>query len=72
MKMRGKKYRIGLIASSVQLVDHAREISEELDYDIQVSSCGLDEAISVGKAMEASGVEVIVSRGGTSNMLRPE
>ncbi len=68
--MRGKKYRIGLIASSVQLVDHAREISEELDYDIQVSSCGLDEAISVGRAMEASGVEVIVSRGGTSNMLR--
>jgi PAS domain S-box-containing protein len=68
--MKAKKYRIGFIASSVQLVNHAREISEELDYDIQVSSSGLDEAISVGRDMEASGVEVIVSRGGTSNMLR--
>jgi transcriptional regulator with PAS, ATPase and Fis domain len=30
----------------------------------------LDEAIPVGREMEASGVEVVVSRGGTSNMLR--
>ena len=68
--MSKKKYKIGFIASSVQLVNHARKISEELGYDIQVSSSGLDEAISIGRDMEASGVEVIVSRGGTSNMLR--
>jgi PAS domain S-box-containing protein len=68
--MREKKYKIGFIASSIQLVNHAREISEELGYDINVSSSGLDAAIPIGRHMEASGVEVIVSRGGTSNMLR--
>ena len=68
--MKKNKYKIGFIASSIQLVNHAREISEELDYDIKVSTNGLDEAIPVGREMEASGVEVVVSRGGTSNMLR--
>ncbi len=68
--MKKSKYRIGFISSSIQLVNHAREISEELDYDIEVSSSGLDRAIPVGREMEASGVEVVVSRGGTSNMLR--
>ena len=68
--MTKNKYKIGFIASSIQLVNHAREISEELDYDIKVSTNGLDEAIPVGREMEASGVEVVVSRGGTSNMLR--
>jgi len=68
--MKRKPYKIGFIASSIKLINDALEISEKTEEDIQVSVTGLDEAISVGMEMEANGVEVIVSRGGTSHMLR--
>ncbi len=64
------KYKLGFIASSIPLVDSACEIADEMNYDLQFSSKGLDEAIPVAKKMENSGVEVIVSRGGTASMLR--
>ncbi len=68
--MKEVKHSLGVIASSIQIVNHAREIAEELNEDIRLSLKGLHDAIPVGKDMERSGVEVIVSRGGTSHILR--
>jgi hypothetical protein len=61
---------LGVIASSIPLINHVRDIAANLDDEIMISSRGLDEAVQVGKDMEKAGVEVIVSRGGTSYMLR--
>lgn len=68
--MNNKKFKIGIIASSIPLIKHVQEIAEKQNEDIIISLKGLDEAISVGKDMEKAGVEVIVSRGGTSHILR--
>jgi transcriptional regulator, propionate catabolism operon regulatory protein len=68
--MNDNKFKIGIIASSSTLINHAQEIAEKMDDDILISLTGLDEAIPVGKEMEKSGAEVIVSRGGTSYLLR--
>lgn len=63
-------YRLALISSSHMLVETAKEVARELGEELEFSSKGLEDAISVGKEMEASGVEVIISRGGTSYILR--
>ena len=63
-------YKLGVIASSSSLVSRASELAQETEGQIEVSLEGLDDAIPVGKRMEAEGVEVIVSRGGTSGILR--
>jgi transcriptional regulator with PAS, ATPase and Fis domain len=68
--MKKLRYKLGVIASSIPLINHVRDIAANLDDEIMISSRGLDEAVQVGKDMEKAGVEVIVSRGGTSYMLR--
>ncbi|UCF92954.1 MAG: sigma 54-interacting transcriptional regulator [Desulfobacterales bacterium] len=68
--MQRDDYRIGFIASSISLTTSARKIAKERNEDFIISSKGLEHATSVGKDMEASGVEVIISRGGTAYLLR--
>ena len=65
-----KKIKIGIIASSSTLINHVHEIAKKKDEEILISLKGLDEAIAAGKEMEKAGAEVIVSRGGTSSLLR--
>ena len=65
-----RRYNLAFVASSIFLLNQTREIADEQKEDIQLALKGLDDAVSVGKEMERSGVEVIVSRGGTSHMLR--
>jgi len=63
-------FKIGVIGSSIPLINCVRQIAEEEHGHIQISLKGLEEAIPVGKEMEKAGVEVIVGRGGTSHLLR--
>ena len=68
--MYDKKIKFGVITSSGTIISHVREIAENRDEDILISLKGLEEAIPIGKRMEKDGAEVIVSRGGTSHILR--
>ena len=68
--MHDKKYEIGVVISTVSLVQQLKKIAKELGRNIHTSYKGLDEAIDNGKKMEADGVEVIISRRGTAHMLR--
>ena len=68
--MHNENFRIGFIMSSIPLVNHASRIARKENLDFMVSSKGLEEAVPVGREMENSGVEVIVSRGGTAYLLR--
>ena len=68
--MHDKKYEIGVVISTVSLVQQFKKIAKEQGRNIHTSYKGLDEAIDNGKKMEAAGVEVIISRRGTAHMLR--
>jgi PAS domain S-box-containing protein len=68
--MKEKRIKLGIILSSIPLLNYAHQIAEERDEIIQYSSKGLEESITAGKRMERDGVEVIVSRGGTSHILK--
>jgi len=68
--MHDKKYEIGVVISTVSLVQQLKKIAKEQGRNIHTSYQGLDEAIDDGKKMEADGVEVIISRRGTAHMLR--
>ena len=68
--MRDGTLKLGVVASSIPLIDCVREIAEETGEPIEISVQGLEGAISAGKQMERAGVEGIVGRGGTSHLLR--
>jgi PAS domain S-box-containing protein len=60
--VKNQPYKIGAITSSISLSNYVRAFMAESRDDIRVSSKGLDEAIPVGRQMEKAGVEVIISR----------
>jgi transcriptional regulator with PAS, ATPase and Fis domain len=62
--------RIGVISSSVKLCELAREVSRKLEVHLEIQFSTLEGAISSGKELEARGIEVIISRGGTAAILR--
>ena len=62
--------RIGLISSSAKLCELAREVSRKLEVHLEIQFSTLEGAISSGKELEARGIEVIISRGGTAAILR--
>jgi len=65
-----KKYEIGVVISTVSLVEQYKKIAKERGQNIHIAYKGLDEAITAGKKMESEGVEVVISRRGTAHMLR--
>jgi PAS domain S-box-containing protein len=68
--MIGKKPILGIIASSGSLITLAQQIALEQNEEVSVACKGLEAAVFSGREMEETGVEVIVSRGGTSHLLR--
>ena len=68
--MTEKKPKLGIIASSGGLITLAQQIALEQDDAFSVLCKGLEAAVSAGREMEKNGIEVIVSRGGTSHLLR--
>ena len=68
--MTEKKPKLGVIASSGSLITLAQQIALEQNDSFSVVCKGLEAAVSAGREMEKNGVEVIVSRGGTSHLLR--
>ena len=61
---------IGVFISSHSIGEELRGIAREQRDLFRLSYEGLEEAVDVGRQMEAEGVEVIVSRRGTAHLLR--
>lgn len=63
-------FNIGVFISSVSLGNEIDKIAQEQQDNFNISHKSLEDAIPIGKEMERAGVEVIVSRRGTANLLR--
>jgi transcriptional regulator with PAS, ATPase and Fis domain len=68
--MNEKGFKIGMVITSVQLMQQFEKIASENHLNIHKSYKGMNDAIDVGKEMEAARVEVIISRGGVANLLQ--
>ena len=68
--MKTSLFNIGVFISSVSLGNEIGRITREQQDTFTISHKSMEEAIPVGQEMERAGVEVIVSRRGTANLLR--
>jgi len=68
--MQHKKIKIGVIISSNTIANNIKTMKLNSQYDIRLSVIGLEMAIDEGLSMEKSGMEVILSHTGTSNLLQ--
>ncbi len=68
--MPDEKIKIGVIISSNTMADNIKTMKLDPQYDIHLSVVGLEMAIDEGISMEKSGVEIILSHTGTSNLLQ--
>ncbi|MDA8125946.1 MAG: sigma 54-interacting transcriptional regulator [Deltaproteobacteria bacterium] len=68
--MQDKPYQIGVLVSSMPLIEKIQELAKKEGHIIHSSRAAFEEAVADGKKMEASGVEVIISRRGLAQMLR--
>lgn len=64
------KPKLGLVAPYPDLVSLSCELAREFDKNIIVKEGDLSEGVRLAKEMEESGVEVIVSRGGTALVIK--
>ncbi len=70
VKMKDRKLKLGVIVSRISIIEYAKKILEEKNHELQIAYNSLEEAIPVGRKMEASGVEAILSWRGTAHLLR--
>ncbi len=68
--MEKKKIKIGVIISSNTLANNIKAMELDPQFDVHISVTGLEKAVDEGIAMEKSGMEVILSHTGTSNLLQ--
>jgi transcriptional regulator, propionate catabolism operon regulatory protein len=61
---------IGLIHASQSLIEEALRIAKKNNYNLLVEPYCIEAAIPAGRRMEADGIDVIVSRRHTANVLR--
>jgi len=62
--------KIGMVSSSLKLAALARRVAHQMGVSIEIQSGTLEKSLEKGKDLEAQGVEVIISRGGTAAILR--
>jgi transcriptional regulator with PAS, ATPase and Fis domain len=73
MAVNHTKLRVGAILSSQEVINKIHRLSKmKIDQVHTELVCGLHEAIPVGIDMENQGVDVIISRRGTAELLRAE
>lgn len=65
------KLKVGVIVSSEDLIGKINRLAKSRWDQVHTRLiCGLDEAVPVGREMEASGCDVVISRRGTAEILR--
>lgn len=68
--MDDRPFHVGFIAASDQFFVSASTVTRGTDLQTSFSNVALDASIPAGLDMEQNGVEVIISRRGTANILR--
>lgn len=68
--MNDRPFHVGFIASSDQFFVSASNVIRDTNLQTSFSDVALDDSIPSGINMEQDGVEVIISRRGTANILR--
>jgi len=68
--MQDRPFQIGVIISSLSLIEKIQKMAEDEGHNIYISRATFTEAVPPGKKMEASGVEVVISRRGVAQTLR--
>ena len=63
-------FNIGIFISSLSIGNEIDRIAQEKRDRLRISHRSLEEAIEVARVMEQEGIEVIISRRGTANLLR--
>ncbi|TYP56172.1 PAS domain S-box-containing protein [Thermosediminibacter litoriperuensis] len=66
----GFKVKIVLIAPYKDLLEIAMKVKKDLDVDIELELGDLSEGVKVAREWEKKGVDVIVSRGGTYQLIK--
>lgn len=61
---------VALIAPYPEMADLAREICRDFDHPMIITVGDLQEGLRKGKELVGKGVEVMISRGGTANLLK--
>ncbi|NMB35882.1 MAG: sigma 54-interacting transcriptional regulator [Firmicutes bacterium] len=64
--------RIVMISPLPELTRLARQISRELSFKMDIVEAFLDKGVELGKRLEQSGAEVVISRGPTGVLLKKE
>ncbi|MCE5280866.1 MAG: sigma 54-interacting transcriptional regulator [Deltaproteobacteria bacterium] len=64
------RVRIAMISSNVRLAERVRKIADRRAIPIEIRIGTLEAAIPVGRQLEAEGIEAIICRGGTSDILK--
>ena len=62
--------KIGMILSNMRLVNEAIKVADRRGIHVEIGIGTLEAAIPIGKQMEAKGIEAIICRGGTADILR--
>jgi PAS domain S-box-containing protein len=70
--MESTKLRIGIFASSPSLIDSIQRFIARDPEDLTINTKGLDDALPVAREMVRNGVEIIISRRGTAQLLRED
>jgi propionate catabolism operon transcriptional regulator len=68
--MTDRDIKIGIICSTPHFLEVARPLVEKGGFQAQLVKRGLEESVPAGLEMERRGVEVVVSRRGTAQLLR--
>ncbi|MGI5822697.1 MAG: sigma 54-interacting transcriptional regulator [Dethiobacteria bacterium] len=64
--------RIVMVSPLPELTRLARQISRELNFEMGIVEAYLDQGVELGKKLEQSGVELVISRGPTGVLLKKE
>lgn len=64
--------RIVMISPLPELTRLARQVSRELSFKMSIIEAFLDKGVELGKKLEQSGAEVVISRGPTGVLLKKE
>lgn len=67
--MKDNDIKIGLIHGSQSLTSELLKLAKKQNYTILAETCSAENALSAGKHMEQNGVDVIISRRHTANVL---
>jgi propionate catabolism operon transcriptional regulator len=62
--------KIGIICNDDRMIEEAKKVASRRSLNIEIRTSALKAAIPIAKKMEAEGIEALICRGGTADILR--